>query len=247
MIGQNISHYKILSKLGEGGMGVVYKAEDTKLKRFVALKFLSQGSTKDPKAVERFMNEAQTASSLDHANICTIYEINETEKGQLFIAMAHYEGEALNQTIATGPLSVDDAIDIANQVAEGLGRAHEAGIMHRDIKPENIIITPRGEAKILDFGLAKLSTRSSLTKEGAIAGTISYMSPEQLNGQDVDHRTDIWSLGATIYEMLTGRLPFEGEYEHAIMYTIVHEPPKPLQDHRPELSTNLSGHPRSRT
>ncbi|MGH7595744.1 MAG: serine/threonine-protein kinase [bacterium] len=177
MIGQTISHYKILKKLGGGGMGVVYKAEDAKLKRHVALKFLPFDLTRDDEAKERFVHEAQAASALDHPNICTIYEIDESQDGQMFIAMAYYEGETLKKRVASGQLSVTSSIDIAVQIAQGLARAHEAGITHRDIKPANVMITTRGEVKIVDFGLAKLAGRTKLTKSGATLGTVAYMSP----------------------------------------------------------------------
>ncbi|MEE9168802.1 MAG: serine/threonine-protein kinase, partial [bacterium] len=180
MIGKIVSHYKILEKLGEGGMGVVYKAEDTKLKRTVALKFLPPELTRDPEAKKRFVREAQAASALDHSYIGTIYEINETEDGQLFIAMACYEGETLKQKIEKGPLKIKDAVEFAMQVAEGLANAHEQGIIHRDIKPANVMVTGENRVKILDFGLAKLQGQSQFTKEGTTLGTVAYMSPEQL-------------------------------------------------------------------
>ena len=243
MIGKQINHYKILEKLGAGGMGVVYKAEDTKLKRPVALKFLSQELTTDPEAVERLMTEAQTASALDHANVCTIYEIGETpaESGdaQMYISMAYYSGQTLKQKIEAGSIAVNEAIDIATQICQGLARAHEAGIMHRDIKPDNVMVTELGEIKILDFGLAKLASKSRLTQAGTMLGTMAYMSPEQFQNKPVDHRTDIWSLGVTIHEMLTGQLPFEGFYAEAMMYAVLNEEPQPLQSFRPELSSNL--------
>ncbi len=203
MIGNTISHYKILAKLGEGGMGVVYKAEDLMPGRHGVLKFLAPSLTRDPQAIERFIDEAKTASALDHPNICTIYEIGESDDGQLFIAMAYYEGETLREKVASGQLAVAEAVEIATQVAQGLARAHEAGIIHRDIKPANIIITKHGEVKILDFGLAKLAGQQHFTKSGATMGTIAYMSPEQAQGLPVDHRTDLWSLGVVMYEMLT--------------------------------------------
>jgi serine/threonine protein kinase len=215
MLGQTISHYQILEKLGGGGMGVVYKAIDTRLNRTVALKFLPPDLTRDQEAIDRFINEAQAASALDHTNICTIHEIGETEEGQMFIVMAYYEGETLQQKRESSKLQVADAIDIVEQAARGLERAHEAGITHRDIKPSNLIITPRGEVKIIDFGLAKLAGQSRLTKSGSTPGTVAYMSPEQVQGKPVDHRTDIWSLGVVLYEMLHARLPFEGEGEAA--------------------------------
>ncbi len=239
MTGQTISHYQILEKLGAGGMGVVYKAKDTKLNRAVALKFLPPDLTRDQEAIDRFINEAQTASALDHANICTIHEINETQDGQMYIVMAYYAGETLQQKVSSGQLSMDSAIDIAMQTAQGLLRAHEAGITHRDIKPSNLVITPRGEVKIIDFGLAKLAGLSRLTKSGSTPGTVAYMSPEQVQGKPVDQRTDIWSLGVVLFEMLTGRLPFRGENEAATIFSIVNEPLEPLARHRTGVSEGL--------
>jgi len=246
MIGKTISHYKIIEQLGSGGMGVVYKAEDTKLKRTVALKFLPPQLSADPQAKERFVHEAQAASALDHPNICTIHEIGETKpapgepgEGQLFIVMACYEGMTLKEKLAATPpypplseggskggLSISEAIDITIQIAEGLQRAHEAGIVHRDIKPANIIITKRGEVKILDFGLAKLAGQAQLTKDASTLGTVVYMSPEQLSGKEVDQRTDIWSLGVVLFEMLSGQVPFIGDYEQAIIYSILNDSPE---------------------
>ncbi|MCX5800134.1 MAG: protein kinase [Candidatus Eisenbacteria bacterium] len=228
MVGKTISHYKILEKLGEGGMGVVYKAEDTKLGRHAALKFLSPDLTRDPEARKRFIQEAKAASSLDHTSICTVHEIGETEDGQIFIVTAFYEGETLKTKIERGSLKVEEALDIAIHVAQGLGRAHEAGIVHRDIKPANIMITKRGDVKIVDFGLAKLTGQAKLTVMGSTVGTVAYMSPEQVQGEDIDHRTDIWALGVVLYEMLTGRSPFKGEHEAALLYSIVHEEPQSL-------------------
>ena len=182
MIGKAISHYRILAKLGEGGMGMVYKAEDTRLKRTVALKFLPSELTRDLEVKQHFINEARAASSLDHPNVCTVYEIDETNDGKTYIAMACYEGETLKDKIQKGPLKVEEAIEIAIQVAEGLKKAHEKGIVHRDIKPANIFITEDDVAKILDFGLAKLGRQTKLTKEGITLGTVAYMSPEQTRG-----------------------------------------------------------------
>ncbi len=239
MIGKTISHYRIIEKLGEGGMGVIFKAEDTKLKRFVALKFLPSALTLDKEARDRFIYEAQAASGLDHPNICTIYEIDETAEGQMFIAMAYYEGETLQKKVASNQLAVNSAIDIAIQIAQGLAKAHQHGIVHRDIKPSNIIVTNEGVGKILDFGLAKLSGVTRLTKTGSTMGTVAYMSPEQTWGEEVDQRTDLWSLGAVLYEMLTGKLPFRGEYEQAIIYSILHEAPEPISHLRPEASADF--------
>jgi Tol biopolymer transport system component/tRNA A-37 threonylcarbamoyl transferase component Bud32 len=228
LIGKTVSHYKIIEKLGEGGMGVVYLAEDTKLKRNVALKFLPSKLTRDMETKARFIREAQAASSLDHPNICTIHEINETDDGQLFIVMASYKGQTLKEKIKEQKLKKKEAIDIAIQIANGLVRAHEEGIVHRDIKPANIIITDRGEVKILDFGLAKLAGQAQLTKDSSTLGTVAYMSPEQLGGKEVDQRTDIWSLAVILYEMLTGELPFKGDYEQAVVYSILNEEQKNL-------------------
>jgi len=239
MVGKTISHYKILEKLGEGGMGVVYKALDIKLKRTVALKFLPPSLTKDVAANERFMNEAQTASSLDHANLCTIFEIDETAGKELFICMASYDGETLKDKLKQGPLEINEAIDYAIQIATGLSRAHEADIIHRDIKPSNIIITKRGEVKIIDFGLAKLIGQTEITKSGTILGTFAYISPEQIRGENVDHRTDVWALGTILYEILTGTQPFESEFEFTILYLILNEHPPPLQGLREGIPEQL--------
>ncbi len=228
MIGKTISHYKILEKLGEGGMGVVYLAEDTKLNRQVALKFLPSNLTRDQETKERFLHEARAASTLDHPNICNVHEIEETEGGQIFICMGYYKGESLKERIERGPLEPAEALGIALQIARGLSRAHESGIVHRDIKPANIIVTERGEAKIVDFGLAKLAGQSKMTRIGTTLGTVSYMSPEQTRGDGVDGRTDIWSLGVVLYEMLTGRVPFKGDYEQAVIYSILNEQAEPL-------------------
>jgi serine/threonine protein kinase/Flp pilus assembly protein TadD len=239
MIGRTISHYKILSKLGEGGMGVVYKAEDTKLHRFVALKFLHPDLTRDEEAKARFIHEAQAASALQHNNICTIHEIDETKDGRLFIAMDCYDGETLKEKIAKGPLAMEEALDIACQAATGLSKAHEAGMVHRDIKPANILITRDGPVKIVDFGLAKLSGRTRLTRTGTSAGTVCYMSPEQLRGADVDHRSDIRALGVVLYEMIAGELPFRGDYEQAMSYSIVNESPKPVRSSRTDVPAEV--------
>jgi serine/threonine protein kinase/tetratricopeptide (TPR) repeat protein len=228
MIGQTVSHYKILEKLGGGGMGVVYKAEDTRLKRTVALKFLPPTLTTDSEAKERFIQEAQAASALQHNNICVVHDIDETDDKQMFISMEYLEGETLKKKIERGPLKIEDVVEIAAQVAQGLARAHEHGIVHRDIKPANIMITSDGVAKIVDFGLAKLSGRTMLTKTGSTLGTAGYMSPEQARGEPADHRTDIWSLGVLLYEMISGKRPFEAEYENALLYSILNSEPEPI-------------------
>jgi len=240
MIGQTISHYQIQEKLGGGGMGVVYKAEDTRLKRLVALKFLPPDLTRDEDARERFVHEAQAASALDHTNICTIYEIDETKEGQTFIAMAYYQGETLKQKIKRGPLPVDEALNYAVQVAQGLGKAHGEGIVHRDVKPANVMVTEDGVVKIVDFGLAKVAEQTQLTKTGTTLGTVSYMSPEQARGEVVDERTDLWALGVVLYEMLTGARPFRGDYEQAVIYWILNEEPEPLTALRAEVPTALA-------
>jgi TolB-like protein/Tfp pilus assembly protein PilF len=235
MMGQTVSHYKILDKLGEGGMGVVYKAHDTKLNRVVALKFLPPDLTRDEEAKLRFVHEAQSASALQHNNICNIHDIDETTDGQTFIVMDYYEGETLKTRIAKGRLPIEEAVDIAFQVAQGLQKAHEHGIVHRDIKPANVIVTSDGIAKIVDFGLAKLSGRTLLTKSGTTLGTAAYMSPEQARGEHVDQRSDIWSLGIVVYEMLTGKRPFGSDYEQALVYSILSQEPKSIRDLRPEV------------
>lgn len=235
MIGQTISHYKILEKLGEGGMGVVYKAQDTKLDRLVALKFLPPEFTRDAQAKQRFVNEAKAASSLDHPNICTVYEVGETTDGQLFISMAYYHGETLSERINRGPLDVSEVMGLAVQIVEGLQAAHDLGIVHRDIKSSNIFITTRGQAKILDFGLAHRLDQTMLTRTGSTVGTVPYMSPEQTRGETVDHRTDIWSLGVVLYEMIAGRLPFQSAYSEAIIYCILNEDPPPIASLRSDV------------
>ena len=240
MVGKSISHYKILEKLGEGGMGVVYKAQDTKLDRFVALKFLPPYLSMDDEAKLRFVHEAKAASALDHANICTIYEISETEDGQTFIAMAYYDGETIKAKIARGPLPVSEALDYAVQAALGLSKAHAEGIIHRDIKPANIMVTRDGVVKIVDFGLAKMASQTQLTKAGTTLGTVSYMSPEQTQGEEVDARTDVWSLGVVLYELLTGKPPFRGDYEAAVIYSILHEAPEPISAVRPDVPEELA-------
>ncbi len=225
--------YRITRELGRGGMGVVFEAEDLRLKRIVALKFLPPGLTSDPEARERFVHEAQSASGLDHPNICTIYEIDEAEAGGMYIAMACYKGESLKEKMRRGPIvEPPEAIRIALEVADGLAKAHEQGIAHRDIKPGNIMITGDGTAKILDFGLAKLGGEARLTLPGTTMGTVAYMSPEQARGDNVDCRTDVWSLGVVLYELATGELPFGGDKEQAVLHSVLHEPPRPARNLR---------------
>lgn len=236
MIGQTISHYTILEKLGEGGMGVVYKAEDTKLKRTVALKFLSHRLSSGDQDKERFLQEAQSASALNHPNVCTIYDIQEFED-RTFIVMEYVEGKTLRD--AKPGMSARQAVEIVAQVAEGLAAAHEKGIIHRDIKSDNIMLRPDGRAQIMDFGLAKLQGVSALTKAGSTIGTTAYMSPGQLQGEEADHRSDIFALGVVMYELLSGQLPFKGTHEAAVMYEIVNVDPRPLQIVKPDVEADL--------
>jgi tetratricopeptide (TPR) repeat protein/predicted Ser/Thr protein kinase len=238
MIGKTISHYKILEKLGEGGMGVVYKAEDTKLKRTVALKFLPPHISESGEEKERFIHEAQSASALNHPNITTIHEIDEFE-GQMFIVMEYCEGKTLKQIIEKEPLSIKKVLDIGIQICEGLTAAHKKEIVHRDIKSDNIMITKEGQVKIMDFGLAKLKGATKLTKTRSTLGTLAYMSPEQAQGEEVDSRSDIFSSGIVLYELLTGKLPFEGEHQAAIVYSIINEEPQQVVRYNNKVSAEL--------
>jgi dienelactone hydrolase/predicted Ser/Thr protein kinase len=230
--------YRILEVVGRGGMGIVYEAEDTKLQRHVALKFLPPELVLSQEARERFVQEARAAAALSHPNICTIYEIHD-EGEKPFIAMEYIEGQSLKAKMAKNLISTEDALSLAIQVSEGLEEAHKKGIIHRDIKSANIMVTDRGQAKIMDFGLAKVKGGTLLTREGTTLGTVAYMSPEQALGKQVDHRTDIWSLGVVLYELLSGRLPFQGDHEASILYTVVHEEPKPLKAVKPDVAPEL--------
>jgi TolB-like protein/tetratricopeptide (TPR) repeat protein len=238
MIGRTISHYRITGEIGAGGMGVVYEAEDLTLGRTVALKFLPPELTRDSAARKRFVQEARAASALDHPNICTIHEVDESD-GHVFIVMARYQGETLKDRIARGPLEVSEALEIASQISAGIAKSHAGGIVHRDIKPGNIFITDDGGVKILDFGLARLAGETRLTKTGTTVGTVMYMSPEQATGEEVDARSDVWSIGAVLYEMLTGRPPFVGDVDAAIFYQIVNVDPAPVTSVRGEVPLGI--------
>ena len=235
MVGKTLSQYKILEEVGRGGMGVVYKARDTKLDRFVALKFLPPYLTQDLAARDRFVREAKAAAAIEHNHICTIHDIAETEDGQTYIVMSYYSGMALSERIAKGPIPVEDALRIAHQTASALAAAHAGGIAHRDIKPGNLILTEGGDVMLVDFGLAKLAGQVDLTKSRSTVGTAAYMSPEQIRGESVDHRSDLWSLGVVLYEMIAGKRPFGGEYEQALSYAILNVEPPPLDESNPDL------------
>ena len=238
MIGKTILHYKIIEKLGEGGMGVVYKAEDTKLKREVAIKFLPHHIQANDEERERLKIEAQAAAALNHPNIATIHAIEETAD-ELFIVMEYIEGQELKEKIGLSNLMVEEILKIAVQIADGLHAAHEKGIVHRDIKSSNIMITNKGQIKIMDFGLAKVSGNPQLTKLGTTIGTTAYMSPEQVQGEIADERSDIWSYGVLLYELLTGQFPFNGPYEQAIMYSVLNEDPVPVSQIKEHLPSSL--------
>lgn len=225
--GEIISHYKIINKLGEGGMGVVYKAEDVNLERTVALKFLSPHATGSPGSKTRFIREARASASLDHPNVCTVYEIGEAA-GRVFMSMALIEGDRVADRIASRPLKLLEALDIAMQTAQGLHAAHEEGIVHRDIKSSNLMVNRQGRVKIMDFGVAQLADQASLTQSNMIVGTPGCLSPEQAQRLKTDRRSDIWSLGIVLYEMVAGRLPFEGDHAQAVIHAVIHDSHEPL-------------------
>lgn len=237
---QRVGHYHITDRLGGGGMGVVYKAWDERLERTVAIKVMAASTSADPRAEDRFIREARAASALDHPNIAVVHEIGHTEDGRLFIVMAHIEGESLDRRIARGPLPVPEAVEIATQVANGLARAHERGIIHRDIKPSNVMLSESGQVRIVDFGLAK-RIGIDLTRPGTASGTAPYMSPEQVRGETVDRRTDIWALGVLLHEMITGQRPFQSQRMEGVLHAIVHDDPAPLTSLRSGIPLALEG------
>ncbi|NQV72975.1 serine/threonine protein kinase, partial [bacterium] len=247
MIGTTLSHYSIESELGRGGMGIVYRAKDTKLDRTVAIKVLPSAALASADDRERFYREAKSAAQLHHPNIASVFEIDEAVPSDAphgtqpspFIAMEYIAGGTLQDKIKEKPLSLSDAVKMASQVAEALKAAHAKNIVHRDIKSANVMITDEGVAKVLDFGLAKTNQSTMLTRMGSTLGTVAYMSPEQARGQEVDGRTDLYSLGTMLYEMVAGRLPFAGEYEQAVVYGILNEPPEPLTSLRTGVPMDL--------
>jgi serine/threonine protein kinase len=236
MIGQTVGHYKILEKLGEGGMGVVYKAQDITLDRIVALKFLPHHLMANDAEKARFLQEAKAASSLNHPNVCTIYGMGEHGAEQ-YIEMEYVEGVTLRHKIPVEKFS--ETMTYAIQIADALSEAHAKGIVHRDVKAENIMVNTKNQIKVMDFGLAKLKGSLKLTRASSTVGTLAYMAPEQIQGQDVDQRSDIFSFGVVLFEMLTGKLPFRGEHEAAMMYSIMNEEPESAQHYKPELSAEV--------
>jgi serine/threonine-protein kinase len=238
LVGKTVGPYEVGEEIGGGAMGVVYQALDTRLGRAVALKFLRPHLGTDDSAAERFRLEARTVGGLEHPNICTLYEIGEAEPGQLYLAMPFYDGETLQRRIARGPLGIEEAVGIAVQIARGLAKAHARAIIHRDIKPSNMLVTADGVVKILDFGIAKLAG-VALTGPSTVLGTLGYMSPEQAEGEAIDHRTDLWSLGVALYEMLAGRRPFPGDTLPAVAESIVSGDPAPVSTLRPGIPPSL--------
>ncbi len=238
--GETIAHYRVLDKIGEGGMGEVFKAEDTRLQRFVALKFLPARLAGDGHAKRRFRSEALAASALDHPNICAIYDIGETDDGMLFLAFAYCEGQTVKERILARNLTVEESVDIAIQVASGLEQAHKRGIVHRDIKPANVIVSPEGIAKILDFGVAKIESGADITATAMTVGSPAYMSPDQIRAAPPEPSSDLWSLGAMLYEMLTGERAFKGENSAAVMMAVIESHPRPAHEIRPAIDPRLS-------
>ena len=238
MVGKNILHYKIYKKLGEGRMGVVYKAKDNRLERDVAIKFLPRYISANSEEWERFKIEAKAAAALNHPNITHIYAIEETDD-EMFIVMEYIDGTELKNKIKASPIPNKEVINTALQITEGLEAAHKRGVVHRDIKSSNIMISEDGKVIIMDFCLAKIKGGTELTKTGATIGTAAYMSPEQAKGETVDHLTDIWSLGVVIYEMLAGKLPFDRDYEQAILYAIINDEPKSIASLRTDIPAKL--------
>ncbi len=237
-VGQLVSRYRLSEKLGEGGMGAVYLAEDMRLGRPVALKFIGEALLKEKSSRNRLVREAKAAAAIDHPNVASVYEIDEVE-GQPFIAMAYVKGQSLEDRIAEGPLEIRDALNITCQLADGLQAAHQQGIVHRDLKPANVILEEGGRVRIIDFGLAQLSDVSRLTQTSSPLGTANYVSPEQMNGEVVDQRTDIWSLGVILYELTTGRKPFQAEHREAVYYALAHKTPEPMSRWRAGIPEEL--------
>ena len=238
LLGQTVGPYEVVARVGGGGMGVVYRARDTKLGRTVALKFLPPQWSHDEDARQRFVREAQAASATNHPNICTIHDIETAPDGQLFIVMAYYDGQTLKQRLMSGPLPVEEALDIATQIADGLAKAHAQGVVHRDVKPGNVMLTEDG-VRIVDFGLATFADALKLTVEHSALGTVAYMSPEQVRGQSADTRSDVWAVGVILYEMLTGHVPFQGSHAEAIAYAVRHETPAAIRSSCSEIGEDV--------
>jgi len=240
MIGRKLDHYQILEKIGQGGVGVVYRAFDTLLDRQVAIKILSGDYAHDPAARKRMLREAKAASSIEHGNVVTVHGVGETREGEVYIVMALHEGVPLDEYIATGAASIEEAVRIVSEIALGLEALHRRGIIHRDIKPGNIILSDDGHARLIDFGLAKLLGASKITKTGTTVGTLEYMAPEQAAGYATDARVDVYALGVVLYELLTGVRPHQGEHKSVIVYSIVNQDPKPLRDISPHVPQSIA-------